>query len=215
MPVSTDGVLLGAWIDLDQAETILDIGTGTGLLALMCAQRSATAQITAIELEKSACEAAEINFHNSAWTDRVTLVQSNVLNWQNEQVFDSIICNPPYFNSGEHSESAQRAIARHTKTLDHSALLQQCHQRLCPSGKASFILPVSEGEQFIDLAKSQNWFVSRLYKVKPTPNKPVNRLLIELTREPANCNESCLTISDQQGYSKEFTQLTKEFYLKM
>ncbi|WCE30215.1 tRNA1(Val) (adenine(37)-N6)-methyltransferase [Vibrio sp. SCSIO 43137] len=215
MPVSTDSVLLGAWIDLDQAETILDIGTGTGLLTLMCAQRSATAQITAIELEKSACKAAEINFQNSDWGERISLIQSNIVSWQNSQTFDTIVCNPPYFNSGEQSQSAQRAIARHTQTLNHASLLQQCSKRLSQCGKASFVLPLTEGERFIQLAKADNWFVSRLCKVKPTPSKPVNRLLIELTRTQVSGEESSLTISDQQGYSKEFTQLTKEFYLKM
>lgn len=215
MPVSTDGVLLGAWFDLDQAETILDIGTGTGLLALMSAQRSTESKISAVELDRCACEAAEINFQNSDWADRITLIQSDIISWQDSQTFDAIVCNPPYFNSGEQSQSTQRAIARHTQTLSHASLLQQCKKRLNQCGKASFVLPLIEGEQFIQLAKEGGWFVSRLCKVKPTSSKPVNRLLIELTRTQVSVEESSITISEQSGYSKEFTQLTKEFYLKM
>ena len=95
MPVSTDGVLLGAWIDIDQARSILDIGTGTGLLSLMCVQRFPESTVTAIEIDHMAAEAALQNFSQSAWSDRLELIQKNILEWESPSAFDTIICNPP------------------------------------------------------------------------------------------------------------------------
>ncbi|MGR5135652.1 tRNA1(Val) (adenine(37)-N6)-methyltransferase [Vibrio jasicida] len=215
MPVSTDGVMLGAWTKCPSQCNILDIGTGTGLLALMCAQRFSGAMITAVDIESTAVEAAQTNFTHSPWADRLTVLHTDVLTFEPTQRFQHIICNPPYFNNGEQSKQAQRATARHTDTLQHRALLVCCYDLLEEDGKASFVLPITEGEQFIVMAKTQGWYVSRLCYVQPSQKKAVHRVLFELSKKVCDTEESQLTIHSNQGYDEEFIRLTHEFYLKM
>ncbi|MGP8307002.1 tRNA1(Val) (adenine(37)-N6)-methyltransferase [Vibrio sp. YIC-376] len=215
MPVSTDGVMLGAWIESSQNALILDIGTGTGLLALMCAQRFSQAQVTAVDIEATAIDAARKNFAHSPWQERLSVLHTDVLTFIPPQLFQRIICNPPYFNSGEQSKQSQRATARHTDSLRHDALLQHCYELLEKDGRASFVLPVTEGEQFIELALQQGWYLSRLCRVQPSEKKPVHRLLLELAKQPCETQESNLIIHASGGYSDNFVQLTHEFYLKM
>lgn len=215
MPVSTDGVLLGAWSHLPNSGYLLDIGTGTGLLALMSAQRSLTIDITAIDIDEHALAAAQKNFTQSNWSTRLHLISGDVLEHQFERHFDAIICNPPYFNNGEQSHTSSRATARHTDTLSHSALLNRCWELLSDHGSATFVLPKVEGEQFIELAKAQGWSIQRICYVRPTERKEVNRLLFQLGKSPLPEEIGSLTIHDQGGYSAEFIALTKDFYLKM
>ncbi len=215
MPVSTDGVMLGAWIESTVDAKLLDIGTGTGLLALMCAQRFALAQITAVDIESTAIEAAKQNFAESPWQERLFPLHTDVLTFNPHSLFQRIICNPPYFNTGEQSKQSQRATARHTDSLRHDALLKCCYQLLEEEGKASFILPITEGEQFIELAVQQGWYLSRCCRVQPSERKPVHRLLFELTKQPCITQESQLIIHSSNGYSDDFVRLTHEFYLKM
>lgn len=215
MPVSTDGVMLGAWIESPQDATILDIGTGTGLLTLMCAQRFNQAQITAVDIEVTAIEAAKQNFAHSPWQERLSTFHSDVLSFCPSHLFQRIICNPPYFKNGEQAKQSQRAIARHTDSLQHDALLKRCAQLLEEDGKANFVLPIAEGEAFIEFALQQGWYLSRLCRVQPSKRKPVHRLLFELTKQPCDTQESHLIIHSSDGYSDDFIRLTREFYLKM
>lgn len=215
MPVSTDGVMLGAWANCSPQSKILDIGTGTGLLALMCAQRFPAAQITALDIETSAVEAAQQNFTLSSWSDRLHIHHADVLQFEPTHRFEHIICNPPYFNSGEQSKQSQRATARHTDTLQHASLLKCCNELLEEDGTASFVLPIIEGELFIAMAKQQGWFLSRICRVQPSQKKPVHRLLFELAKQACDTQETHLIIHSNEGYSDDFTQLTREFYLKM
>ncbi len=215
MPVSTDGVLLGAWSQIENSNSILDIGTGTGLLALMCAQRNQQTNITAIELDEYAYQAATHNFSRSPWQDRLSLLHQNILTWQPETKFDHIICNPPYFNNGEQARLQQRATARHTDTLPHNKLLVQAWNLLVEQGCASFILPKMEGDQFIRLATSQGWSLSRYSEVKTSARKHVSRLLFELSKKPSETLINELVIHNKEQYSEDFISLTRDFYLKM
>jgi len=215
MPVSTDGVLLGAWAEISEAKQLLDIGTGTGLLSLMCAQRYLELSIEAIDIDDQAIKAAQVNFSRSPWPSRLTLHHGSVLEYTFTNKFDRIICNPPYFNSGEQANNPSRATARHTDSLTHSDLLDRCDQLLNNNGKANFVLPQVEGEQFIQLAQEQGWYLSRLCQVKPTERKQVTRLLIELQKKPTETLSESLTIHSDDGYSADFIALTKDFYLKM
>jgi tRNA1Val (adenine37-N6)-methyltransferase len=221
MPVSTDGVLLGAWANISASKTILDIGCGTGLLSLMAAQRNDKADITAVEIEPQAFQAALDNCQHSPWTSRIDVVQSDIADFGTPlHQFDAIICNPPYFNSGEVSPTSNRAIARHTDRLSHKALLTHCSNLLIQGGTASFILPIYEGEIFIELLSNTPLSLSRLTHVQSTSNKPVSRLLIEVVfTEHHNHNltveYSELLIHQGSGYSDPFINLTKDFYLKM
>ncbi|MGF1752451.1 methyltransferase [Vibrio makurazakiensis] len=215
MPVSTDGVMLGAWANLDSLRSVLDIGTGTGLLALMIAQRYSHISVQAIDIDKHAIEAAQFNFNQSPWSERIQLTYGDVLSLNNQELFDSIICNPPYFNNGEQSQKQQRATARHTDTLDHQLLIDQSFALTSSTGTASFILPITEGEQFIALAQKSGWFLSRRLDVQPTPTKPISRVLCELAKQSQDSHYDQLTIRDKSGYSDQFIALTKDFYLKM
>ncbi|AXY01888.1 tRNA1(Val) (adenine(37)-N6)-methyltransferase [Vibrio alfacsensis] len=215
MPVSTDGVLLGAWVQCPPRSNILDIGTGTGLLALMCAQRFPDVVITALDIESTAVEAARNNFELSPWSNRLRVIHSDINQFEPTHLFHRIICNPPYFNSGEQSKQSQRATARHTNTLKHGELLKRCYTLLDKTGKANFVLPITEGEQFIAMAKADGWYLSRICRVQSSQKKPVHRLLFELSKQACDTQESHLVIHSNEGYSEDFTQLTREFYLKM
>ncbi|MFB9144219.1 tRNA1(Val) (adenine(37)-N6)-methyltransferase [Vibrio artabrorum] len=218
MPVSTDGVLLGAWISLPQRSCVLDIGTGTGLLALMTAQRFEDAFISAIDIDQHAIDAAIINIEQSPWQDRISLHHGSVLTTDFPQKFDAIICNPPYFNSGEQAQQSQRATARHTDSLDHLALAQRCFEITTETATASFILPTPEGEGFIKLAEQCGWYLAKRLDVRTTDKKPASRILFELSKDPAceqDLQRESLTIHHQGGYSEAFIALTKDFYLKM
>ncbi|MFA0194351.1 tRNA1(Val) (adenine(37)-N6)-methyltransferase [Vibrio artabrorum] len=218
MPVSTDGVLLGAWISLPQRSCVLDIGTGTGLLTLMAVQRFEDAFISAIDIDQHAIDAATINIDQSPWQDRISLHHGNVLTSDFPQKFDAIICNPPYFNSGQQAQQNQRATARHTDSLDHLALAQRCFEITTEAATASFILPTPEGENFIKLAQQCGWYLAKCLDVKTTDKKPASRILFELSKDPAceqDLQRESLTIHHQGGYSKAFIALTQDFYLKM
>ena len=218
MPVSTDAVLLGAWANIESANAILDVGCGTGLLSIMSAQRNAVAKIKAIEIEINAVNAAKQNSINSPWRDRISVEQIAVQDFaKNAQFFDFIICNPPYFNSGETSQNNQRAQARHTTTLSHSDLLQSCSLLLTSKGRANFVLPKVEGDKFVSLAEGSDLQLSRITYVKTTAKKEVSRVLIELTKQgqAMTCEPSQILINDKTGYSDEFIALTNLFYLNM
>lgn len=223
MPVSTDAILLGAWAKVESVKTILDIGCGTGLLAIMCAQRNSTAYISAIEIEEKAFNAAVNNCQSSPWSPRLTVSHCSLQTFtKGNNTFDTIICNPPYFNSGEESKATQRAVARHTSMLSHQTLITYCQQLLNNEGVASFVLPKQEGLAFINLLENEPnegayLQLSRLTYVKTTINKSATRVLIELTKSTLLpvLKTSELTIHDGQGYSSDFIQLTKDFYLKM
>ncbi|MGF1838021.1 tRNA1(Val) (adenine(37)-N6)-methyltransferase [Vibrio atlanticus] len=218
MPVSTDGVLLGSWINLAPESLVLDIGTGTGLLALMAAQRFEDASISAIDIDQHAIDAATVNIEQSPWQDRISLHHDSVLTTDFSQQFDAIICNPPYFNSGEQAQQSQRATARHTDSLDHLQLAQCCFEITTDAATASFILPTPEGEGFIKLAEQCGWYLAKRLDVKTTDKKPPSRILFELSKDPVSeqdLQRESLTIHHDGGYSEAFIALTKDFYLKM
>lgn len=219
MPVSTDGVLLGAWAKVHGR--ILDIGTGTGLLSLMCAQRHPNSQITAIELDEGAYQAALKNVAASAWQQQIQVIHADILSHPFQSAFDSIICNPPYFNAGESSKVQARATARHTNTLSHSDLLKACAKLLTSDGDANFILPKVEGENFIEIATQLGFYVRQRCEIHSTEQKPCQRLLICLNKvksaqKEAQATETTkLIIQENQKYTADFVQLTRDFYLKM
>lgn len=226
MPVSTDAVLLGAWADIKKAKTLLDIGCGTGILSIMCAQRNPALQINAVEIEENAFNAATLNMKSCPWTNRCSVEHTDIEEFvKGGREFDTIICNPPYFNDGAASDNSQRAVARHTATLSHANLLTFCVQLLKEEGNASFILPKEEGLAFLALLESEvdnkvgikGLHLSNLTTVQTTINKPATRVLIELTKSmlPVVCEHNELIIHDGKGYSDAFIELTSAFYLKM
>ncbi len=217
MPVSTDGVLLGSWAQLQPQGPILDLGTGSGLLALMAAQRSENTLIDAIDIDHHACHAAKRNFEQSPWAHRLTSHHCSVQEWITQtpaQHYATILCNPPYFNHGQQAESTQRAIARHTSTLTQSDLLNAIDHALSPDGVANLILPCFEGEQLLMLTKQHHLYLQTLCEVHSTENKGAQRYLMTLGRSPQWPVRSRLNIHEQGQYSNDFIALTQAFYLK-
>ncbi|WP_103879084.1 tRNA1(Val) (adenine(37)-N6)-methyltransferase [Vibrio hangzhouensis] len=216
MPVSTDGILLGAWANFSMPEHLLDIGCGTGLLSLMLAQRFPNATIQAVDIDPVAIKDASYNVAHSPWQHRIDVTHGDITCITNNLKYSGIICNPPYFNSGEQSANQRRATARHTDSLTHEQLLDACWQLLCELGEACFVLPKVEGEQFIQQALKKGWYLHRICRIQATNNKACNRLLFAIGKQSREPSESVLVIhSEGGGYSRDFIALTREFYLKM
>jgi len=224
MKIGTDGVLLGAWADIVQASSILDIGTGTGVLAIMAAQRNKEAKIDAIEIEAAAYFQATKNSQNSPWKERIQVFHDSIQNYSkklNIGLYDSIISNPPFFDirSNTQIDNKARSKARSTDTLTFESLLDAVQLLLTPKGNFSLTLPLQEGRTFIELAKEKGFHLQRLTEVIPRVGKTVNRLLIELVLYPTTPTEDCLTIRNEgkvyHDYTPAYTLLHQDFYLFM
>ncbi len=216
--VTTDSVLLGAWAAVEEARNILDVGTGTGLLALMAAQRSG-ARIVAIEPDRNSFMQAGLNFTASPWHERITLLNTPVQDYRpaGDILFDAIITNPPYFVDSLLNPVESRALTRHTVSMSHKDLIEAAVRLLAPYGTLHLVLPVTEGSAFIELARQYNLHCRRRMFVRPTPAKPPARLLVSLQRGSGQCIEEPEIITEKEGrhlFSEEYISLTKDFYLK-
>ena len=215
MKVGTDGVLLGAWAYI-VGESVLDIGTGTGVIALMLAQRSIDSQITAIEIEENAFRQATDNVSNSKWSNRIELKNSSLQDYTPPIKFDTIVSNPPFFNNSQKTPDSKRNFARHTDSLSFAELLKFTSENLSAIGKASFIIPFDSETNFLGISKRFNLFASRICRVKGTETSPVKRSLIELSLNEKDCKKSELIIEiSRHIYTENYINLTKDFYLKM
>ena len=216
MKVGTDGVLLGAWADLTAACRLLDIGTGTGLIAIMAAQRNPDLQIDAVEIDPVACEQAKANVQDSPWKERIRLFQGRVQDFKPTDLYDIITCNPPFFINSTKNPGLSRTLARHCETLSHEDILNVAEELLSPEGKLCVILPIPEAEHFITLAQSRKWFVNKSTTIHPTPNKPPKRKLLEISKKQENTeNKTIILEIERHVYHETYAQLTKDFYLKL
>ncbi len=217
MKVGTDGVLLGAWVNIGGAQTILDIGTGTGLIALMLAQRTpSNVCIDAIEVDAKACMDADENIRASPWTEKITLHQTAIQSYQPEKKYDLIISNPPYFINSFKPPDKSRHVARHTDTLTFEELIQASLRLLEPEGRLAVILPQTEGQLFLSLAQRKGLFCIRQWTFRSRIHKPIERLLLEFGRHPAKPEMGELLLYDQgEKWSEGYIALTKEFYLNI
>lgn len=218
MKVGMDGVLLGAWTDTTGAGRILDIGTGTGLIALMMAQKNSLAQIGTIEIDPEAFHEAVQNIRNSPWSDRIYPVRCSFQEFvvQTNQKYDLILSNPPYFTNGHQSPLENRAQARHSDSLPIEVLISGAAGLLSKNGKLALILPIESLQEIEQLAVSNNLCISRLCRVKPNPQKPDFRILIELTNSDCTIQEETLMIEFEKhhDYTPEYKEMTRDFYLK-
>jgi len=218
MKVGMDGVLLGAWVNTSGAERILDIGTGTGLIALMMAQKNSTAHIDAIEIDQEALAEAVLNFQQSQWSERIHV------KWCSFQEFaeltslkyDLIVSNPPFFSNGVKAPRENRAQARHADSLPFEVLISAATNMLTEKGRIALVLPAESLPEIEKLSASTKLFISRLCRVKPNPQKPDFRILIELTNVESPIQEENLMIEFEKhhDYTPEYKKLTKDFYLK-
>lgn len=214
MKVGVDSVLLGAWVNLENNRTILDVGAGTGLLALMIAQRCA-ARISAVELDEPAYRDALSNIAASPWPNRIELEHTAFQSFAlvTEKLFDHIVANPPYFINSSRPQDMQRKNARHNDQLSLEDLLSGCSRILSDAGKVSIILPVETATQTILLANHYGLYLNRTAWIRHTPEKPWHRRLLEFSRLKEPYLEVFLTIQSAHEYTPEYRNLTRDFYL--
>jgi tRNA1Val (adenine37-N6)-methyltransferase len=216
MKVGVDGVLLGAWANPGKAQSILDIGTGTGLLSLMLAQKS-EAFITALEIEEGACRQAIENIRNSKWANRIEVKKSSIQDFArtNSEKFDFIICNPPYFNSSLNSPDEKRNLARQDRTLGLTEFLSCADKLLQKAGRFVIIYPYDRMEELISEAGVFKLFPERICLVKGNERKIPNRLMVEFGKNGQNCQKSEIVIRDSftNEYTYAYISLVKEYYL--
>ncbi len=219
MKVGTDGVLLGAWCGVEEASSILDIGAGTGLVALMAAQRS-QAEIVAVELDESAaCQAAE-NVKESPWQDRIKVVCSPIQSYAEQagRGFDRIVSNPPYFQDSLKSPKEERSWARHTDSLSYGELVKAVAALLNPGGTFSVIVPTTEFADMERQASTVGLHCVRRTDVLPTPTTLSKRVLAEFSMAEdldTKCDELIIEAAGRHQYSADYIALTRDFYLKM
>ena len=220
MKVGSDGVLLGAWTDTTNAKKILDVGTGSGLISLMLAQRANNAQIHTIDIDESAVFQAQENVNISPWASRITVEHTSLQNFATSynDLYDLVVSNPPFFNQSLQTPEANRTQARHTVSLPHHDLILCSKKLLHPQGRMAVILPVTEGEMFVEIAKNEGLFCTRKVVVFPKPNVSAKRLLLEFSLVERNVLEQSELVIESEirhVYSKEFALLVKEFYLNL
>lgn len=220
MKVGTDGVLLGAWCPIDNNPfSILDIGTGTGVIALMLAQRSHADQIDALEIDEDAYEQAVENFENSPWSDRLFCFHAGLDEFvdEPEDEYDLIVSNPPFYSEDYKTDNSQRVLARFQDAMPFEELVQAAGLLLSENGIFSVIIPYKEEERFIDLCAEAELFPVKITRVKGSHNTPIVRSLVAFKRyELAVLTADELVIeTSRHVYTDEYINLTKDFYLKM
>lgn len=229
MKIGVDAVLLGAWADISGARRILDVGTGCGVIALMCAQRNPEAAITGIDIDVKSVEEASENFKASPWSGRLNAeeIDFTLLSQDKYGVFDCILSNPPYFDSGvEHPESS-RLKARHQDILSPEVLIIKSLDLLVDNGIVALVMPSSDEETVLTGLKGKEIRLKRRLLVRGHPNAPVKRVLLEFMKERGasfaydgniEANDvmtETITLEDPIGTATEdYRKLEKEFYLK-
>lgn len=215
MKVGTDSVLLGAWAQVANVNRALDVGTGSGLLALMLAQRSAQARIDAVESNAAAAEEARYNFENSPWADRLAVIECDFLAWRTTTRYDLIISNPPYFEKSLLPPDAPRSHARHTVALHAWQILAFAETHLTDGGRVYLVLPTREATALVASARALTITLTRRCAVRSRAHKPVERLLLEFSRAPYPCEETELVLhTTDHGRSAAYQALTRAFYTK-
>ena len=217
MKVGTDGVLLGAWSDVSAAKTILDIGTGTGIIALMLAQRTTIARVDAVEVDEASYKQAKSNFAKSKWDNNLSVLHISIQNYSasiaNE--YDLIVCNPPFFSGGTLSSYQDKNTVRHTIKLSHQDLIKSTRTLLSREGKFSVILPLIEGLRFVEIAESYGLHCTKKTEVKPKKIKPIERLLLEFSKikKPMINDELIIQKEGRNDWTDAYISLTDGFHL--
>jgi tRNA1Val (adenine37-N6)-methyltransferase len=220
MKIGTDGVLLGAWTPIENnPNSVLDIGTGTGIIALMLAQRSSANQIDALEIEDKAYEQATDNFENSPWNDRLFCFHAALDEFveEPEDEYDLIVSNPPFYTEDYKSENEQRDLARFSDAMPFEDLIEAAALLLSENGIFSVIIPFKEEEHFIDLCAEVELYPVKATRVKGSPKTPIVRSLLAFKRYELSVLEADELIIEinRHEYTDEYIELTKDFYLKM
>jgi tRNA1Val (adenine37-N6)-methyltransferase len=216
MKIGTDGVLLGAWTENTNANNILDIGTGTGVIALMMAQKNKKAKIDAIEIDKNAFLQATYNFSISKWKKRLTAIHTGLQLFTPEIKYDIIVSNPPFFDEKFFAKTKARNTARHTGSLDLETLLKLSSNMLKINGFVYLILPFNKENSLKKIAQKNNLFINKITYVKGSLSSKIKRILVMLSfkQNIIYKNELVIEIS-RHNYTQSYRLLTRDFYLKM
>ena len=215
MKVGTDGVLLGAWANAENPKKILDIGTGTGLILLMLAQRFPQAKLTGIEIDENAFEEAKFNVSESIFKERCEVVYSSLQEFSSEEKFDLIVSNPPFFEL-THKENSSRNKARQQSDLNFKELIFHSEKLLSENGKFVVIIPFESETYFVELASELNLFPQEITRVKGNENADFKRSLLCFSRTNSKSEIDELTIEISRNvYTENYISLTRDFYLKM
>lgn len=220
MKVGTDGVLLGSWTPIENNPfSILDIGTGTGIIALMLAQRSHAEQIDALEIDEEAYEQATDNFENSPWNDRLFCFHAGLDEFMEEpeDEYDLIVSNPPFHQEDYKSSNEQRDLARFQDAMPFEDLIEAADLLLSENGILAVIIPFKEEKKFLDLAREYELHPLKITRVKGTPTTEIKRSLLAFSRNKTinfPVDELIIETARHQ-YTPDYIELTKEFYLKM
>jgi tRNA1Val (adenine37-N6)-methyltransferase len=213
--VGTDGVLLGAVADVEGTNRILDIGSGTGLLAIMAAQRS-NAEIIALEPDYESYIQCRENISLCPWKERIKAENMSLQEYKTSGLFDLIVSNPPYFTGSLKSPDARKSSSRHNDSLSGDELLKGASRLMAEGGRLQVIMPYVEGNIFIAEANEYGFFCNNILKIRPLPNSEIRRLILTFSRQRLKTTEKFLTIEHgkRHEFTEEYINLTKEFYLK-
>jgi tRNA1Val (adenine37-N6)-methyltransferase len=220
MKIGTDGVLLGAWCPIDNKPfSILDIGAGTGLLALILAQRTDAKQIDALEIDEDAYEQCVENFENSPWSDRLFCYHAALDEFvaEPEDEYDTIICNPPFYSEDFKTNNAPRDLARFQDAMPFEDLVEAAALLLSENGIFSVVIPYKEEIRFIDLCAEVDLFPIKITRVRGTPKTDIKRSLLAFKRYelPVLVANELIIETERHIYTQDYIALTKDFYLKL
>lgn len=212
MKVGTDGVLLGAWAECENPSKILDIGTGSGLIALMMAQRFPKAEVTAIEIDNDAAGQAKENFESSSFSARLSIYNSPLQQFETADSFELIVCNPPFFKVSSTSNSAQRNTARQTGELELDELFSFSAKYLSANGSLALVFPIDD--ELFEIAKTHGFFPTRIMWLKGNVEAPAKRVFAQFGKEEVEKHEQILVLeASRNKYTPEATALLNNFYL--
>ena len=216
--VGTDGVLLGAWVNISNCNNALDIGSGTGLIALMLGQKSIK-KIIGIEIDKQAYLQSIENINNSILSSKISIKNMSIQEYSDiaDYKFDLIVSNPPFYQHHLKSKDKQKTIARHAESLDFTDLVLSVVKLLNNDGKFCVIIPKENEFDFLIICKKNNLFLNKILNVKPTPTKQIKRVLLELSFNKSEITEDLLIIEEfgRHQYSEKYKNITKDFYINL
>ncbi len=215
MKVGTDAVLLGSWVNPEKSGFILDIGTGTGIIALMMAQKS-DAEIDAIDIDLPSVQEANTNFKNTPWNDNLYAIHSSLSDFvrQSKKKYDLIVSNPPYFNNSLKSPSGRKNLSKHISTLTHNDLLLGVKKLISPEGKFAIIIPYDLMNTFKNTALAVGLYCNKRLIIYPTPEKPANRILMEfsMNRQKLLMDDKLIIRNESGNFTEEYKIFTGDFY---
>ena len=215
MKVNSDAILLGAWADYSGSENILDIGTGTGIIAMIAAQKSDASRIVGIEISEPCCKEGAENFKQSIYSDRLEAICESIQDYAqfSQDKYDLIVSNPPFFTGGTFSDNENRNNVRNTIRLSHGDLLIAVRKLLSPQGRFYVILPYLEGERLIDMAARYDLYPSSILEVRGKSDKPIERLVISLSFQISSdelSRSELVMYEDDGSYTDAYIKLTED-----